>query len=145
MLRPAARHTERGEAAAACGPAGRVAAGVARVTRLRVAAATLGADLEAASGAALRSADAHARFCLAQVNEGRVVAVGPGRRDKDGTLLPVGARSRPRESRRALSVHNASHARPDARVIACRTHARPHDARAALRIGARGPVGWRER
>lgn len=29
---------------------------------------------------------------LSQVNEGIVVAVGPGRRNKDGDLLPVGVK-----------------------------------------------------
>lgn len=29
--------------------------------------------------------------CSAQVNEGKVISVGPGRRDKDGALLPFGA------------------------------------------------------
>jgi hypothetical protein len=40
-----------------------------------------------------------------QVNEGRVVAVGPGRRDKDGALLPLGA-----PTRAARSLARAAHA-----------------------------------
>ena len=36
------------------------------------------------------AADSHCAV-VPQVNEGKVVAVGPGRRDKDGQLLPLGA------------------------------------------------------
>jgi co-chaperonin GroES (HSP10) len=48
------------------------------------------------------------------VNEGKVVAVGPGRRDKDGALLPLGApliaRSAPRRSA-LCSTHTRNRAR----------------------------------
>jgi len=53
---------------------------------------------------------------LRQINEGRVLSVGPGRRDKDGALLPLGA-PRPPQS----AVRGASRSACAAR----RVHGRP--------------------